>query len=392
MNTGTISSSDLVADRELTSISESFRFLMDVTPCNVEEAREDYLKSTAADHSPRFRYRDLEDLPEVIRARLSTIHPLEVEDPTLAHLFEAKRRELELQVTMLETRDTPDFLALSMELYGGVTPALEEQAGELLGQLPRKRSARGRCLPATSFARQADREIRRYQESAPELSMAIQIRPDTSGIMVANGDLLIAENATVAGSRLQGLLAHEVGTHVLTYFNGSCQPLKLMSAGLAGYEETQEGLALMAEGVVDGLRADRLRQIAARVIAVRRLIQGEPFGRIHSELVEEHGYSPSGAFTIAMRVWRSGGLTKDACYLRGLQDLVSFVAEGKSLAPLWAGKMSLVDLPLVEDLTGRRILSPPTVLPRFFQDPTAMGRLDAIAGSTGLQQLIGVQP
>ena len=37
--------SDLAIDRELSSISESFRFLVDVTPVNVEAARKQFLAS-----------------------------------------------------------------------------------------------------------------------------------------------------------------------------------------------------------------------------------------------------------------------------------------------------------------------------------------------------------
>ena len=124
--------------------------------------------------------------------------------------------------------------------------------------------------------------------------MPIEIRDDTSGVMVANGALLIAGTASVCKSRLAGLLAHEVGTHILTYVNGSLQHLKLLGSGLAGYEETQEGLALIAEAAVGGLTAGRLRQIAARVIAVMRLLQGFSFAQTHRELTERQGTRRAG--------------------------------------------------------------------------------------------------
>ena len=38
---------------------------------------------------------------------------------------------------------------------------------------------------------------------------------------------------------------------MLTYRNGDSQPLKLLAVGLPSYEETQEGLAVLAE-YVDG--------------------------------------------------------------------------------------------------------------------------------------------
>jgi len=378
---------DLAIDRELSSISESFRFLVDVTPVNVEDAREIFLASPDAD--PVFQYRNVEDFPEVIRARLDAIELESVVDPTLAGMFSAKSRELHLQLDMLSARGTSRFLDLSLDLYGSVTPSLQHQAEEILRGVPKVPRSKRRCLDAAGIANLASTEIERYREQHPDLSVPIEIRDDTSGVMVANGALLIASTASVSSARVAGLLAHEVGTHILTYVNGSLQVLKLLGSGLAGYEETQEGLALLAEAAVGGLTAGRLRQMAARVIAVAKLLQGSTFAEAHVELTERYGYSKGGAFTIVMRVWRSGGLTKDAIYLRGLQDLVEHLAAGNDLEDLWQGKMSLVDLPLMSTLTDQGILKPPVILPNFLSDTTARKRLGRVASNAGLHHLIG---
>ena len=380
---------DLAVDRELTSISESFRFLVDVTPVNVLAAQRQFLASP--DSEPGFEYRLIEDLPEVIGARLEAVDIKSVVDPTLASVFSAKRRELSLQLEMLAARDTPRFVSLSVELYGPVTASLQQQADEILQKVPKAARSRGRCLDAGDIARMATSEIERYRKIYPDLSVPVEIRDDTSGVMVANGALLIASTACVTTSRVAGLLAHEVGTHILTYLNGSLQPLKLLGSGLAGYEETQEGLALVAEAAVGGLTAGRLRQIAARVIAVGLLLEGSSFARAHRELTQTYGYSDGGAFTIVMRVWRSGGFTKDAVYLRGLQALVEHLSGGNELASLWQGKVSLTDLPLTATLTDRGILSPAAMLPHFLGEPGARTRLEKIASNAGLHHLIGAE-
>ena len=46
---------------------------------------------------------------------------------------------------------------------------------------------------------------------------------------------------------------------------------------------------------------------------------------MHASLVDA-GVSADQAFTITMRVFRSGGLTKDAVYLRGLRELVDHLS------------------------------------------------------------------
>ncbi|MCH5599357.1 flavohemoglobin expression-modulating QEGLA motif protein [Niabella ginsengisoli] len=60
------------------------------------------------------------------------------------------------------------------------------------------------------------------------------------------------------------MLQHEIGTHVVTYYNGKAQPLELFSIGVPGYEELQEGLAVLAEYLNDGLTNSRMRTLAAR--------------------------------------------------------------------------------------------------------------------------------
>jgi uncharacterized protein (TIGR02421 family) len=290
---------------------------------------------------------------------------------------------------MLSARGAKEFLDLSVEVYGPVSDALERRAREILSEISKTTRSRGRCLDAEGIAEVAEAEVRSYQEQHPDLSVTIDVRDDTSGVMVANGSLLIATTASVSRSRLAGLLAHEVGTHILTYFNGSLQPLKLMASGLAGYEETQEGLALVAEAAVGGLTWGRLRQIAARVVVVRRLLEGYTFAEAHRELTDLYGFSPGGAFTIVMRVWRSGGLTKDAIYLRGLQEVVEYVARGRDLDFLWRGKLALVDLALAESLSDTGTLGRAAILPSFLHNEDARKRLKTVAANEGLHQLIG---
>jgi hypothetical protein len=92
---------------------------------------------------------------------------------------------------------------------------------------------------------------------------------------------------------------------------------------------------------------------------------------------------------IAARVFRSGGLTKDAVYLRGLIDLVSHLRAGGSLDVLWLGKIGLTDAPLVEELATRGMLREPVLRPRYLDDPAAQARLRHAGGVASLVDLIG---
>ena len=379
-----LSAADLAVDHQLSLLAQSFRFLLDITPVDADDLRDDFLEGREPD--PPFTYRELETDPAVIRAELDDVDPGDVEDPELGQLLRAKHREMGLQLDMLEARDTDDFMPLSVELYGGVSPALRTQAEQLLAGITRTEPT-GEALDAEEFLALAEEEIARYHDVDPDLGMHAEIRSDVNGVMVSGDVLLIGPETKVQAARAQALLHHEVGTHLVTQANGSHQPVKVLGVGLAGYDETQEGLAVLAEIACGGLTAFRLRQLASRVLTVHRLVGGATFAEAHEALVADD--FPSGsAWTTVMRVYRSGGMTKDAIYLRGLVDLLEHLAAGGTLDQLWLGKFSLRDLPLIGDLQDRGLLREPRVLPRYLDDPEAHARLARAAGTEDLGTLL----
>jgi uncharacterized protein (TIGR02421 family) len=382
--TDAFSGDDLVIDRELADIDASFRFLLDVTPVDLVEARRRF---HTTGRTPDFAYRPLADDPAVAMQRLDNV-VIEVSDAALASLLLAKQRELRLQLEMLACRDSDDFLPLSIELYGGASPALLAEAEDILSSVPPPESDGGPWLDADAFLKVAQAELDHYRAIAPDIESHVEIREGSTGLMVSQGDLLVAPTVRVATSRVEALLHHEIGTHVVTYVNGANQPLHVLASGLGGADETQEGLAVLAEHLVGGLTAGRLRQLAARVIAVYEMVSGAEFPDVHDGLVDA-GVPRDQAFTITTRVFRSGGLTKDAVYLRGLHGLVHHLGTGGDLEGLWLGKMPLSALPLVVGLHQRGALVDPLLTPRFLENPQCQTRLAALAEVRPLTALIG---
>lgn len=380
-----LSADDLAVDRALADIAGGFRFLLDLTPVDLVAARERFHRDGC---EPAFRYRDLEDDPGLSLRRLDAVPLDAVDDPALASLLLAKARELRLQLEMLGCRGTPAFRALSVELYGAVSPALLAEAEAILEAVRVPAPDGGPWLDAPQIVAAAQVELDRYRAVAPDIEVHVEVRDGSSGLMVSNGDLLVAPTSRTSVARIEALLHHEIGVHVVTHVNGAHQPLHVLASGLAGHDETQEGLAVLAEHLVGGLTAGRLRQLAARVVAVHQMLEGASFAEVHRSLVEA-AVPRNQAFTIAMRVFRSGGLAKDAVYLRGLRELVDHLAAGRDLETLWLGKMPLAAVPLVADLRERGVLVDPLLRPRFLDDPQAADRLAAIPQASSLAALIG---
>lgn len=378
-----------LADQLLCEVASSFDFLLQVTPINSEDAWCEF-RDGGYSREPQFHYRPLPDHPSLLKRRLFEVPIEHIEDSTLAHLCGEKQDELDHQLAALRDRGTDHFLYASLQLYGGAEDSLVTLAEEILSRRPAEPATEPAdgFVAATEIAASARREIDRYRTQMPEFDGGVVISDGVAaGLMVAQDRLYISESARLRRERLMPLLHHEIGTHLLTFFNGRRQPLGLMYAGLAGYEPLQEGLAVLAEYLAGGLTASRLRTLAGRVLAVRAMTDGASFVDAFQRLHTGHGFSPRVAFTTVLRAFRAGGLTKDAIYLRGFQELLEYLRDGHDVEPLYVGKIGLHHVPYVRELRRRGVLCPPGVLPRFWEDRRLHERLDACRRSSVLELL-----
>ncbi len=382
------------ADRTIADVAQTFDFLLAVTPYNLHETWEGF-RASGFQNVPGFRYRPLTLDPALMKRTLYDVDLDPLEDPALADLFRDKRNEVALQLTMLENRESSSFLYGSLQLYGGIEQPLRRVAEGLLEGISPSGS-RGEtgeggdpgALDAEGFARLATAEVEAYRASAPDLNPTIEIRDDVTSLMVSRGNLLISSETRISPSRASALIQHEVGTHVLTYFNATQQPLCLLQCGLPGYEELQEGLAVLAEFLSGGLSHARLRLLAARVLACDCCVRGASFVETFRVLHHEHGFSPRTAFQITMRVYRGGGLVKDQLYLKGLSRLLRYLAADGALRPLWVGKIGFEHIKVIKELLWREVLKPPLLEPSYLEMEGARQKLDSLREGASVLDLI----
>ena len=365
-------------DQQLTAVAESFDLLMAVTPVNSEAAYRTFQRSKF-ERAPRFHYRPIAVDPDLLKRRLWNIKIERVEDPVLDQLFRDKRRELDLKLTLLAERERERFMHTSMALYGRINDDLRASAIDILDNVPARNGARAqRTVSAGEFIARAQEEFERLRHTSAQMNGQIIVDKDVSSLMVSSGNLIVGANMSFPSNRVEPLIQHEVGTHVLTYWNGRAQPFKLLATGLAGHDELQEGLAVFVEYLVGGLTAGRLRTLAARVEAVGALVGGATFVETFRLLRDDFGISERMAFMITMRVFRGGGLTKDAVYLRGLQAVIHYLAKGGRLDTLFVGKIATVHASVIEELQRRQVLEPPPFRPSYLDQPDSHYRIERI--------------
>jgi len=373
-------------DRKLLRISTSFDFLLSVSPINSEQAY-DTFKADRFAKAPMFRYRPLSVDPDLAKRALYAIDLRRVEDPVLEHLFAEKRRELDQQLTMLSCRNSDDFRYVSLTLYAPVEPALLASARDILDRVP-KGLRDGEAIGADSVRKAAEALIADYRKTNAAFNGRIAVRQDIpAGLMVSGRTLMISQSTRLPRHRLDALLQHEVSIHLLTYVNGNAQGLKIFRTGLAGYEGVQEGLGVFAECAVGGLTPARLRLLAARVIVVDAMVAGAEFVEAF-RLLRDEGFGTRMAFNVTARVYRSGGLSKDAIYLRGFKQVLDLLGAGSDLSPFWYGKIAARHVPVIEELAARGLLRSPQTLPNFLARADAQVRIAQMRCAPALSYLI----
>jgi len=377
-------------DARLDEVSSSFDLLLEVNPINTEAVWNGFRRSSF-EKVPPFRYRPLSIDPGIAKRKLYSI-PLEgIEDRTISFLFGQKQEELDRKLTMLHDRGTPRFLLGSIQLYGRVSQKLLRSGEEILEQISSTTRGRGGggTVPVEEFVQRANAEVAHYRAIWDGVDGTVEVMPGvSSGLMVSNNRLLVPSRSKIPLNRVDALIQHEIGTHLVTYFNGKSQRFTQLRSGFAGYEELQEGIAVLAEYLVGGMTPARLRTLAARVVAVEAASNGASFVDVF-RLLCRYGFSKQQAFNITIRVYRGGGLVKDCIYLRGLLTVLEYLRKGGELEPLFVGKIAAKHIPIVRELQSRKVLDPPKLLPRYLTREKCLERLDTVRKGLNVYELLG---
>ncbi|MEG3190896.1 tyrosine/phenylalanine carboxypeptidase domain-containing protein [Lysobacter sp. D1-1-M9] len=324
---------------------------------------------------PPLDYLDLDLDLHAAREALLALPVEEVESALLQGLLSEKQRELDRQIELVRLRGTDGFVNASIDLFGGVEPRLLKLAREILdtvdtGPVPEDDTGIEEVLAAVHA------ELDWYREQAPGFEAEVVVDDDLNSLMmVSHGRFYIDGKLRVPRARVQPLIQHEIGTHVVTRHNGRKQSLKQLEVGLAHYDALQEGIGVLSEFLAGYLPAERLRVLAARVLATDMAMHGQDVPAIFHCLHQEHGLPTDDAFDVAVRARRGGGLTKDAVYLSGLRDLLEYLHEGGAFEPLFGGKFALSHLVVLEQLIDEGWVTRPELLPRYWSAPATDDRL-----------------
>ncbi|MDT0685681.1 flavohemoglobin expression-modulating QEGLA motif protein [Autumnicola psychrophila] len=378
-------------DRELSKIENSYQFLWLVSPSNIYDIKNTFFDSNY-DKVLDYHYRLLPIDPDVLKRKLYNLKIEDVDDPAMSQIFREKREELDQQITMLNERGTRNFFYNSIRLHKGIGRELCEEAEQVLTEIEEAQEKYETpdkdLIDSREFSSLARKEFEYFRNQDENFKGKVHIRKDVNIMMVSQGELYVPEDYKMKRKESEALIQHEVGTHMLTYYNGKKQPLQQLSIGLADYDPLQEGLAVMSEYMVDGLTPNRLRTLAGRVVAGKALMDGGDFREIFQLLVRKHGFSPERSFNITSRIMQGGGFLKDIIYLQGLVELRKYLQDGGEYEPLLAGKFGIKHTGVIKELTEREILKPGALRPSYLLTENVKEKLKLIREGLPLSKMV----
>ena len=346
-----------VVDRVLTDVSKSTWMIAYLKPLNLAEEEKAFFASS--NYTPKFTYRSF-PRADALKTRLEAVNI--TERNSLGNIFRECKDFLLREVKVLKNRGTARFT--DVQLYGTPSRSLVHAAKDILKHNPRKPPSQ-KIYTATQLKRAFEQELHKYGFTG----WTIAIKPAVSRVAVSPSKLgvIIKDTAMFSSTDIKSMIVHEIGVHVLRAMNGERQQYQIFASdSIPGYLPTEEGLASLNEKKAGALTSNRLRRFAGRVLSVAGALKGG-FRDVYNELLK-YDFTPRDAFMLTVRAKRglkdtsqTGGFIKDHVYLQGKLELEDFVAHGGKLEPLYAAKIGLHHIGLVE----QGILKPPTWLPRF---------------------------
>jgi uncharacterized protein (TIGR02421 family) len=363
--TSKLDPSILKVDKKLGQLVKNFELLKYVNPTNLKKEKLKFFKNNY--HSnPDFKYKYVEIDSIGLKRKLLSLEVEKIDDVAIRKMYVDTINGFVDKIDMLASIGTEKFLFNSLR-YFGKPSELDLKNARLILLLPALEE--DRIEPKSINAEQLKQLFSKNMEEygfKGKITISKNIAAD---VMVLNSQkkVIIKDGVKVSATEGNGLVHHEIGVHMLTTMNSTLQKLKIFNVGLPTNTCTQEGLAVLAELLSGNMTLDKLKKLAYRVIAVNYMCSGFDFKDTFKHLHFDLGIDKESAFTLAVRVFRGGGFTKDYLYLRGFGNIFKLWNDGQNLTPLLIGKTSLDYYHTINEMTECGIVSTPKYVPDFFK-------------------------
>lgn len=292
-------------------------------------------------------------------------------------------------ISMILTRGTREFYHYSKILYGSPSELLADKKTKLyemstmmesiLAPIKMKEDSIKKKYSSDDVVRILSERLGPYFKSE---SIKVLLSDGIVSDASAGADYIkIKRNLMYSKKDIEVFEVHEGWTHLGTTINGELQSYaKWLSKGPPCSTITQEGLAVLMELFYFALSPERVRKLNDRLFVCKMVEDGADLFQIINFFKNERGMDHSDAIKNAARVFRGSDLngsypfTKDISYLKGFFEIYNFlracVRENKieQIPFLFAGKVTLEDVPVIYELYQNGLIEYPKYLPSLISD------------------------
>ncbi len=305
-------------------------------------------------------------------------------------------REYQDLLNLLMARGTPEFSALSKELYGSADDAFYVNAPRLKDLVP----VVSQALMNIKDKTQNELDEKRYdsQQAIEILNRRLSVYFKHSGkakdwVIVSDGivadaaagseRIKVRKDALFSERDLRILEVHEGWVHMGTTLNGMRQPIcTFLSKGPPSAIANQEGLAIITELFLFVSSPMRIKKLTDRVTGIAMAEEGADFLQVFNFFLEQ-AHTPEESYISSVRIFRGslpnlGPFTKDLVYTKGFILIYNYLrlAVEQGLVDrvdlLFVGKTSLEDQRLLAHLLEEGLLVKPHFMPHQFRDLAAL--------------------
>lgn len=342
------------------------------------------------DYSTRpLKYDPEKKLQEFKQLRLLIQKELGTSDP-IGQILTRNCTQYENVIRMLMVRGKPEFYDYSKKLYGSPTEIMGDGKTRL-SDLARTMEQSLNSLHETRMGDQfeknlsAEMVVQQLQDRLGHFfkdeNIKIKISDGIVSDASAGADYIKIKNGMMFSPRdVNTFEVHEGWVHLGTTMNGQNQPFaKWLAKGPPCSTVTQEGLAVIMELFNFALFPSRAKRLNDRLIACQMAEEGANLLEV-IEFYREKGQSDLQALRNAGRIFRGASLeggspfTKDISYLKGFVMIYNFIRttiqEGRAdrIPFLFAGKVTLEDVPVLEAYHQEGLIALPKYLPPQIKD------------------------
>lgn len=349
-------------DRKIFEIDKKLGILPRLRPINLDQEKQMFMQNPS--YSPKFIYKKMAVDFDYIKKEIKKIPEI---DHPLMPLYDAKIKEMQRKIALLESRGSSKIQYYSEKIYGRVTKELFQEANDIIGKF-KMIEDESEKVPFKKIVKTLHDFLKENKIHHWKIKILDNATADIS--VGKNNFIYLKDGVEFTENRLKSVVAHEIETHVYRLENARLQPYKIFEQGTTNYLTTEEGLAIYNQRKLNLASGKKPLWPSLNLIAIY-LGRKMSFAELAAYMMDKYGISQEEAWKVCVKVKRGlantetkASFSRDFIYFEGFKMVNEYVKKNGNdgLKKLYAGKISINDLEVLNQVDSIKVKYVPRYL------------------------------